>query len=507
MEYNYTDVSRIRVRYSTIVNFLSHLFKLVTSTLFVIIITRRLDVGEYGVIATLTGITSSVSIIYSFWNWFTDRMYARGRSSYVATAFSLSLIYAPIGYVLALIWGYYYTSTIGIDILVFALGSLIVVINAFNIFLRRIVLVTRPYIIGYVGTVRSIVRVLLVYTLLNIVLLRVIGVVLTLVISLSIATTLYYVMLRLNKVYVPLPSIDKEEVKRVFKNAYIPLTTSLTSLAVNIDKPVLTALTASTEPAAYLNVAYIPYSIVTQGVFAFTSSLKAKLLRVPSSVDIEDVLRLSIIINLGLISVFMFMGKTVLSMLNPEYIPVYSLFLIFTAASIIRIFASIFATIVVALERKDLYADGLALVSTPLYKVLVVALTTSLLRLLIGVAGAIYFIYIGSKDPIQIITFFPIGLLIADTMYLIYSYREAIKKIKFRIPYRELVASLLGITASGLVVYINKYNEIVIESFLRDISKLLFAVSILLAIYFLVVLLVSPWFRRFIINSIKRYIR
>jgi len=502
----YEEIAFIRLRYSTIINYMSQSFKLITSLMFAIIVTKRLSVEEYGLWGTVFGVTGALSMVYTLWGWWVPRFYARNRRDIVSTCFGLSLLYAPIGLLCTIVFGIYYDNLIGWGLEFFILGSLFVIVDAFLKYLMSIVTSSRPYIRGYVNFIRESARVSLAYVLVAILMLRLYGVLITIIISSIISVISLFTFLKKSYVQIPAPNLSLEHIKRIFKNMYIPLLSTLSSMLNNLERPIVTALTVSTESTAYLTVSYIPRNIIIGSLYAFTGGLMAKLLRKPDKEDIEDVLRLAFIINIGLAGILISMSTPVLSVFRIEYVNAKPLFILYLLSSMLFVPLSIFMTISMSLEKRDLYEEGLALIKTTLFKTQFINFIRVLMALGIGIIGLLYAAHYGIIDPVQRVMFFPIGWNISSLFVLVIMYRMSKKMIRFSIPWREAFSAVIGVIITSAVIHLLGYDKIIVHSIWRDLPSLIPAMIIAIVLYSLIVLCLSKWAREFVYTALKIYL-
>jgi len=498
---------RVRVRYSVIVNYISQLYRLFVSFMFVVLVTRKLSVFDYGVLNTVQGINGVLVAFYGLWSYWVVRYYARGRRDLVSSAYGMMLVYAPVAFIIMVSLGLLYSSAINIPLSVFVWGALIVVSTSVLAYLRSLASGSKPFIIGKTVIVGETTR--LVFAYIAVVLLRmsVDGVLLSILIMVVVEIVVYLLMFNYYGVEVPRPRFNKSLQLRLLKNSYIPLTNILSTMLSQVERPLLTAVTRSTYATAYLGVSYIPRSVVLQGSQAFTSGLGAQLLRKPSRADIEDVLRINFIVNVFLTILLVVMAKPLISLFNPQYMVVWPLFVLFTLESFIISLYSLFSTVAVSVEAKDMYEYGLKLVETPLFKLGFARLVRNIASITIGTTGVFVCLYVFRiNDPYLLASFYPISWFLTGVPLLLYGYRQAINKFKFRIPWREVFASVIGSVSSSIYLFVVGATNIYVESFWRDVPILGYHVLVAVLIYGVALYLLSPWLRRFIRMGLRHYL-
>ena len=96
----------IRLRYSTIINYASLIFRLFVSVSFVVIIARRLKVEEFGLWGIIFSLTTMLMAFPVFWNKWVPRFYVRGFREAIGTSFILTLIFSIVASLLYIALSY-----------------------------------------------------------------------------------------------------------------------------------------------------------------------------------------------------------------------------------------------------------------------------------------------------------------------------------------------------------------------------------------------------------------
>ncbi len=496
-------VIRTRVKYSIVINYLSHALKLVLSIIFTIILTRRLPIEEYGLWATILGVEGILLTLNNLWMWLNVRFYVRGKVDYLQTSFALTILYIPISVSIFMFIGLCYNNVLGWGLQYFIFASLLLVSDTIVFFYRSLSIAVRPYLIGYGNIVRDIARVLGIYILVYVLSFTLFGALMSVLLA-SIATCLLYVIYMLHiGLKIPSPRINTHYLKIVAKNIYIPLLAIMSWVIGGAEKPLVTAISSGTQLTAFINVSSIPRSIIVAGGTAFTYSIVSKLLSNPSRNDIEDLFRITFILNIGLTGLLAVMSQPVLSLFNPAYLVVVPLFLLYLLDSLFLVFAEIFGTVARALEKKDLFYAGLELMETPLFKIPLLRLLRCIFAIGLGCSWLYYSLSIGLYTPEVALLMFPVGWIIGDIIYLLYTVNESRKKISFSIPFREILASILGVLVCTLYLLATEAYKILVISFWASLPILTFHALISIMLYVSVVLAISKWFRELTLYILK----
>ncbi len=498
------EISEIRVRYSTILGFISQLYRLVISVGFTLFVTRKLTVSQYGMFTTMMAVCLILSFPYGLTNLWIIRYYARKKNELVSAAITIAIIYAPIGGILALSTIFIFANLPDYEPILSIISSMIVVAYFLISVFRSIIASSKPYIEAKVTVFRETFRLVLAYIFVVILLLKTVGALAAVLVSFILSCVVYAYYMKKHRLYFPKPSINIDTIKKVLSNSYISFMNMLSNMIMTFERPVVTLLSGSTIIAAYLGVSYIPRSIILQSSGSMIQGLNARLLRSPSKKDIEDVLRIISIINIGMLLSLITFSPYILSLFRSDYINAELLFILYAIEAIVIAYSNTFRTISTALERSDLFYFGLKLRTTPLFKTYLAYLARAIISIVGGTALAVYLIYTGTLDPVVIALPYPTLWVITSIPYMIYTYIEAKKKIKFIIPYREILASMFSaIIATIITKHLLQEKIVETTSFWKTIYFLTPYVSIWLLIYLLILLALSKWTRRFIIVGFK----
>ncbi len=503
VRYTREELASIRVRYSTIMNYVSEMYRLILAILFTLVIVRKLTVTEYGLWTTIMSVISILTGVHNIWCAWSLRFYARKRYDMVSFAYALTLIYIPISLVMLLLVGYFYNIVLGWGFTAFALASLMLISDSFNIFLRSLVLGSKPYLEGRVLVVRVTARLVVAYILVVILRMGLSGVILAVTTCSLTATLSRYVIMKQNRITIPKPRLEYKGISKLLRNSYISLMMYLSGLVVNLDRPLVTALTSATDLTAYLGVAYIPRSVVVRSSGALSSGLVSKLLRVPSPKDVEDVLRIALVLNIGMTSLLITLAKPVLSMFKVAYVSAWLLLVLMSIESLIYTLSLLFGNVASASETADLHVYGLKLIKTPIFKVPFLLFLRGVVALGLGSAGMMILLKgQGQVNPYVVLPY-PLAWVATGIPLLAYMYVMARRSVPFSFPLRELLASLAGSVLMALYLMFSNAINIVIKEFWRDAPALALHALVGLALYGAVVLALSPWSREFLRLSLK----
>ncbi len=496
------DTRNIRVRYSVIVNYLGKIYRLVTSILTTVIITRSLSVADYGLWVTLVGIMFIVSSIPGLWNIWTLRFYSRKQYIVPRVTMLLTIIYGASS--IAITFAFIYYLGLSLSPLLVFIVALTSVAIIFNAYLMSLSVAAAPFIVGKTEIIRATVWMVLVYVFLRMLDMGLFGVLVSNLIGQLSSTTAYVFLLHRYGARLLKPAFRLDIVKLIFIRSYVTVFGFLENILKYVERLIITAATASTLSMGYLGAAYTARTTLQRNTAAFTFALMSKLLRENSPRDIVDVVRISLAINVFTFTVFLVASKPILSILGPDYIRAQILFIMFLIESLILIFADIFATVSMALEKQDMDTTK-HLYNTPLFIIPMYRFTRSLSAVL---AGSIAMLLLRSytSDPVIIVAPYPAAWLLSAIPYIYKTHSYAKKYTEIIIPYREIYSA--SIAAFGVSVYllINSVHQYVAASVLDGVTYLLFHTAVSLLIYVSILYISSRWYRNFIKTVIQHIV-
>lgn len=499
---DYEEIRSLRVRYSSIINYSYIIYHAIASLMFSIIVIRRLLPEEYGLFSYTIAFIGFFVPFNSLWNFWSFRFYARRKYKLSFVAFTLTIIYCIIGFLMiySLLFLSFQEYLYGI------VAGLIFVGQSLYLYFQSILYAKRPYLIGYINIVGETFRVVSAYIFVIILNLRVIGALTSLVVFfLSNNLLALYFLARISGL--PRPIFNKDDLRVLFKNAYIPFLQIINQqVKISIERLFTTIFTGSTLFSAYLGVSYISRSFI-RGRDSFTRSLSSRLLRGGSRNDVEDVLRILVIITFLVGGGFIVYSRMVLSIFRREYLDAQILLILYTIGALIDVFASFFSSISLALEKADLRASGGGLKKTVLFRNPFNVFIANITYISMGViVFAVMYVVFGIRDIVLLLTPFPVAYIATYIPLLIIFYRRSFEKIQYSIPWREVGSSIVGVTCFSVFGFITGYSDIIVVSLYKDFIYVLIILGYSLIIYFTVLYLLSPWFRRIVRVIIYEYI-
>ena len=490
----------IRLRFSSIVNYVAIMYRMVVAVGFTIIIARRLSIEEFGfwgIILSLVMVFSTPVAIWSFW---AQRYLSRGIKKSFGTGLFLTLIYdcviTPVFVVVGMVLG----SVIIESSVAYVLLSIPYLwLNTLNAYLRSVFAVTKPEIIGYRGFVYETLRLILAFILVAYLRLHLMGAIFALVFALLINNTYSLAMLRLMNMLEM--SFSRDVIKEWFKGFSIPLLNIVYGFLMNGVRAFVSVVSGSGVPVAYLNVGLSAQTPIISASTSATPALYARILRGRGSSDVEEVLRISLLLNALLITVFIILSKTIASVFNPRYVGAWVVIVVLAIYAFLEGLRTIFMTVIMGSVRVDV--NGIKsfkhLINSGLFYAPLVRVLGLVLSYVVG--GLLVVVFWG--DYLMQAFGIALGLLVGVLVTMPWFVVNALRSIRFRVPLREVcVAIISGSVVAAYLVFM-RVNELVIRSFWVDAPVLAIHLLASLAIYLSVWYALSPWFRGLTWESLR----
>jgi len=364
--------------------------------------------------------------------------------------------------------------------------------------------VLAPELTGYTSAFISTTRVIMAYIFVVYLRLGLIGALLTVIIA-RLLGVIFLVSLLISKRLIKWDGFNKKLVVSWVKRFYVPLMNVLTSQLRNFDRVIIALITGSSIPSAYLNASYTARTPLSEGGKVVTLSLRARLLRSPREEDVSEMIRFFCLFTGFTAVTLIALSRPILSLLNPEYIDVYPIFIIAALAEIVYNMARILIVTSVATDKHDLELN-FNLLSTRIVKTPIVNFVCNLMGLIIA-SVLISMLQVLRENYILAALTYPMVWFIISVIITLIVYTHAREALHIRMPWREIHSVVIS-SLSSMLVYIalGSWN-IVVASFWRDAPRLLCHILISLIMYVVIMLVLSGWFRWLISTIVKELLR
>ncbi len=481
--------SRVRLRYATLVNFVSEFLSYAASLMFVILIARRLSVDEFGQWTLITRYVNYfllLSVIYTYW---IPRTISRGMN----TA-KLSLVLAvELGVFSSIVYLFvaYGTATFyNQPFIPLALAAVIVLEEFINQALRSIASAHAPQYVGISRLVLRFTQVGLAIITVPLLAMGLIGVVIAAICARLAVTAL---TIAVNKKVISRSSYSKEIVRKWLKASWLPLFFRLAAITYTFDVLVVRTIVGTDDVLAYYGVAVSIYGMA----IGSTRAIPALYSRLLARKDINDVVEtfwIVFMVNLPLVVGMILYADVLAYLYNPKYFVVVNAIRIFALASTAMLVTRIIRTTIYGLEERDAdytWSSG-KLLRTTLFQVPVLNIAVSVTYL--GLLGALTW---AIKDPVNVVLVWGCAYLIYNVVVCI-SYDWLLRReLSIRLPYAVIFRYLARFMVALLpMVLIRFVVQVPLSTSIWALMKSFMPVVILSAVsYFTVLYVIDEKFR------------
>ncbi|MGC9148774.1 MAG: hypothetical protein ACP5GI_04970 [Sulfolobales archaeon] len=499
-------MSRVRVRFSILVGYISFTVRFFSAFLFTVFVVRYLSPQEFSVWVFGFSILPIVSMGYDLWGWAFARRYALGIKSSLSAAIILNLAYMFISSLALFFTSIYAVGYLGDPyryLLVFIVNN---VFNALSSLSGNLANVLRPDIGMSSMTVFELSRVLIAYVLVRVLGTGIIGAILSPALASAVSSLyVFYMLWRSNLIILSTHKVSSE-IKTLLKMSILGLVDAVSRFLWNSDRVFLTIIAKATEAVSFLGVSYSLRGIISQVTSVPASVAYAKLLE-EIRYSPRDVIYMIFLISSPVLIYSIVLSKPLVTLLNPVYSEMSSIVFLIMIDGFLSGLANVFTSIVYGLERRDLEAKTIKdLFKTSIGRIQVINFSRAIL---FGVGVLIYSMAIYasllSTSPIQAIVVVSLLLLLPTSSYLTYVVKEVVSQRSLDIDLREISYMLFSALLSSIVFVATSAWRIEILSITRDVPPLIVLTIVALTIYIVILYFLSRWLRDFL-SSILKYI-
>ena len=493
-------IVEIRLRFSSIVNYLAILYRLVIAIGFTVVVARRLSIVEFGLWGIILSLTAMFITPIALWSFWAQRYLSRRVKGSFGTGLLLSLIYSCLITPVYISVGTFLGSIIIKQSLIYIVLSVPYLwLNILNAYLTGIFTIIKPEAIGFRGFIYETLRLVLAFTFVVYLKLYLIGAILALVFALLISNIYSLILVKFTNILEV--SFSRNLVREWLKGFTVPLLGVLYNFLINSIRAFTSVISGSGVPIAYLNVGLSTQTPIISASTATTPALYAKILKGKRSSDVEEVLRIFVLINALFLSILITLSRTIASIFNPIYVDAWIIIIVLTLYAFVESFRAILMTVIMGSVKVDV--DGIRsfkeLINSGLFYAPLVRVLGLVLSYVVG--GLLVIVFWG--DYLMQAFGIALGLLVGVLVTMPWFIVNALRSIRFRVPLREVcVAIISGSVVAAYLVFM-RVNELVIRSFWVDAPVLAIHLLASLAIYLSVWYALSPWFRGLTWESLR----
>lgn len=440
---------KIRLRYTGLVAFASRVFSILTGLAFVTIVTRNLPLTGFGVWQYISLLISYVIFPSSILNYWVTRDVARG-FKVAKINLTMNLAFSLLGFVIFFPISPYVAKTVNADPAYFMIGSLMIPTMYMVSSLEAIAAGCIPHITSYGFVAFEITKVIFGFITILYMKLGLYGAIITILVAYLTQTIFLFVNLRS---YIGEGSVNWNAAKKWLRMGWIPLYSSLGGVLAGLDVFIITLLTFSSEPLAFLRASgFISMVISYSGVLA--SALYPRLLAGGSEKDVETSFKLVLMFAVPSAVGAILLAEPLLHIFNPEYVVAATILRVSTLNIFLGCIGTILNSVVIGTEKVDVEDASFG----------------KLIRSRLFLLPSLYYIYVSIYLPIvYVVTALIINLriepvylnvgvainlvgLLVSASILAYTYRIAKRTLPFKLPVKSLTKYVLASIAMVSII-------------------------------------------------------
>ena len=456
-------MSSIRVTYSGLIAFVIALVGVVTGTIFVIMVTRKLSPEEFGLWTLIGSIVGYVTIVEPIVTYWTTRQIARGEKV-GKTALSTSG-FLSIGGVLAYFGiAIFISYTLGTDLFILFLASLLIPTTFVSNILNSICMGHKPQAVSYGLLSFEISKIPLGVFFVVLIPLGIVG---ALIATIGASVIKIIVLLWSCADSQLVGKIDRKVIKFWFSMSWLTIYQSAYGLIYKFDVLIFSLLTTSLSGLAYWGVAAAVSNLIVHSR-SISQGLYPKIIATGKKEYAVENLKRTLYFGIPLLGLTIVLAKPILYVLNPIYVEGFLIAIIISFRSFVNIIFGFFLSLLEAKETIDSnkQATFKQYIKSNLF------LTPTIMISLSGIYVITLLLFLVFRpidmSDIQIVTSWSLILLGVTIAFMIMVLVLVKKRYDLNLPYSHMIKySLVTAFVSGFIFYFSEnfltYSESVYD--------------------------------------------
>lgn len=491
--------SGVRLRYTGMVLFFSKLFSVLTGLVFVLLITRKLPVEQYGLWRMINNYIIYTFVFVDVYNYWLPRNMARGINA-SKTGLTLSLILGSAATMVYLAIALWFSKSFDQPLQILLIAAPQVVLYYFQYAIESVSSGYAPQFNGYSRIVFELVKVGLAFLLVFYFRIELSGAILAVMFA-QIVSIVFLVMLNFR--VIADSSFDLSLAKIWLKHSWLPIFGTGISVISGLDVLVVRLFSGNEYPAAYLGIAITMSGLVTNASIV-ASALYPRLLAKASISEIKVVMKLMYMFAIP-ISIFMFFyAEPISALYGLKYLVAIDTAKAAIIGSLIFVFPPLLDVILLGLEHKDAISPtSKDILNSMLFKLPLLNCVISFIHL-----ATVYVLQIGVQSDVEaslrwIMAIIASNILTITVKLIILrrSFKISVSTSTMMSLFRYLAISLLATFAS-----FNIWKVAPSEKILELISSLVPPAAFTATFYFVLLAIVDRDFKELLKDIAKNVV-
>lgn len=341
-------MSNIRVTYSGLLSLLVSLVGVITGTIFVIIVTRKLTPEELGSWTLITTVVSYVLIVDPIISYWSTRQIARGEEVGKTALFTGSM-FTMGGIIVYLVIALFFSNSLKIDSNALILATILIPLMFLHSILSAIAFGYKPHVEQYGIMSFEITKIPIgVFLVINLQL-GIIGAILTIIVANSVRVLILILMLK-EKLW---GKFKKEVLKFWLKMSWLPMYGAMPGLIMTFDVLIFSNFAHSLKGLAYWTAGLTIAALVTQSG-NISQALYPKIIATGKKEIAEENIRKTMLFAIPFLALSLIFAKPLLYIINPLYVDGVLIVYFLSLKSFVAVLNNIAFGILRAYDRVDL---------------------------------------------------------------------------------------------------------------------------------------------------------
>ena len=340
--------SKVRLRYTGIVIFLSRLLSLFTGAIFVLLITRKLPIEDFGLWRMITQYLAYTSIFTNVYSYWLPRYMARGVNT-SKTGLALSLILGSTATLFYVVMAFLISAPFDQSLLILLIVAPQVILSYIQSAMESVSTGYAPQFNGYALLVSELVKIGLAFCLVLFFRVELLGAIIA-VIGAQIVSILF--LTALNFKVIANSKLDLNRAKSWLKHSWLPIFSASVGMVTGLDVILVRLVSGSEQPIAYCGIAFTIAGVVANANVV-ASGLYPRLLARARISEVEVTMRLMYLFAIPISIFIFFYAEPISAVFGLKYLVAMNVIRAAAIATLLFIFSSLVDTVILGVEGED----------------------------------------------------------------------------------------------------------------------------------------------------------
>jgi len=340
-------LSNVRVTYSGLIGLVVSIIGVITGTIFVIMVTRKLSPEELGLWTLINSLVAYVFVVDPIVSYWSTRQAARGEDI-GKTALSVAALFSIGGILVYLIVSIFVSESLSIDFSLLLLSAILVPLLFLHGALSGIAFGTKPHSEQYAFVAFESAKIPLGFLFVVFYQMGLYGAILAIIFSNVIRIIILFTQLR-SHIF---GQIKLQLIKFWFKMSWLPMYAMIPSFAITLDVIIFSTISNSLTGLAFWTAGLTIAALVTQSG-NISQALYPKLIATQKKEFAEVNLQRTLFFAIPFLALSVIFAKPILHIINPIYVGGIIIVYFLATRAFVNIFINFSYNVIKAYEQID----------------------------------------------------------------------------------------------------------------------------------------------------------